>query len=116
LESMACGTPVVATDVADNSKIITEGACGHVVGLNDDDKMAGFAIGILRDRELRSRMGAAARARAATEYSLDRLARRTEAAYRDAIRLGGRREVGSVESVGSKDSVGPVESVESEVS
>ncbi len=86
LESLACGVPVIATDVADNSAIIGD-AAGSVVPLNDDAAMAERAVGLLSDRATLKRMGEAARRRALDEFSLERLARKTEMVYLEALAL-----------------------------
>ena len=41
LESLACGTPVVATDVGDMRNIIRQGVTGYVVADNDPRGLAG---------------------------------------------------------------------------
>jgi D-inositol-3-phosphate glycosyltransferase len=41
LESLACGTPVVATDVGDLKNIIHDGVSGYVVPVNDPGRLAG---------------------------------------------------------------------------
>jgi D-inositol-3-phosphate glycosyltransferase len=46
LESLACGTPVVATDVGDMSNIIIQGETGYVVPENDPGELAD-KIGII---------------------------------------------------------------------
>ena len=46
LESLACGTPVVATDVGDMSNIIRQGETGYVVPDNDPQELA-EKIGII---------------------------------------------------------------------
>lgn len=84
LESMACGVPVIATDVADNARII--GAGGAVAPLNDDQAMSAQILQLLQDENVRRRMGTAARQRAVSEFSLERLARSTEAVYLEAVR------------------------------
>ena len=40
LESMACGIPVVTTDVSDNSYVVREGETGFLVAVGDEAKMA----------------------------------------------------------------------------
>ena len=40
LESLACGTPVVATDVGDMNNIIRQGETGYVVDNNDPGELA----------------------------------------------------------------------------
>lgn len=83
LESMASGVPVIATDVADNARII--GCAGGVVPLNDDAAMADRVMQLLHDPDARRRMGMAARERMEEEFSLDMLARRTEQIYLEAV-------------------------------
>jgi D-inositol-3-phosphate glycosyltransferase len=55
LESLACGTPVVATDVGDLRNIIRSGETGYVVADNVPEKIAGGIARVLsapdRDRE-----------------------------------------------------------------
>ncbi len=55
LESLACGTPVVATDVGDMKNIIRPGETGYVVADNSPEKIADGIAGLLsmpdRDRE-----------------------------------------------------------------
>ena len=60
LESMACGTPVVASNVADNSIVIPDGDAGFIVPLNDVDAMAD-AISRLLDRDVLKTMRVHAR-------------------------------------------------------
>jgi D-inositol-3-phosphate glycosyltransferase len=55
LESLACGTPVVATDVGDLKNIIRQGETGYIVPDNSPDKLAASISLVLskpqRDRE-----------------------------------------------------------------
>jgi len=55
LESLACGTPVVATDVGDMKNIIRQGETGYVIADNSPEKIAGAVAELLsvtnRDRE-----------------------------------------------------------------
>jgi glycosyltransferase involved in cell wall biosynthesis len=89
---MASGVPVVATDVADNARIVPEGRVGHTVGLNDVTAMTERVVALLADPACLRAMGASARRHAEAEFSLARLARDTEAVYVDALRrYGGRR-------------------------
>ncbi len=81
LESMACGVPVVATDVADNAIVVPEGRVGYVVPYDDDRAMAGRVVQLLSDDDARRSLGASARAWVAGEFSLSVLQRKTIAVY-----------------------------------
>lgn len=54
LESMACGTPVVASDVADNSIVTPHGKAGLIVPLNDVDGMADAISRLLNEDVLKT--------------------------------------------------------------
>jgi D-inositol-3-phosphate glycosyltransferase len=47
LESLACGTPVVATDVGDLKNIIRQGETGYIVADNSPEKLAGSIDALL---------------------------------------------------------------------
>lgn len=85
LESMACGTPVVATDVADNAYVLRDGVDGRIVALQDDEttavELSLVVSELLGDGDRFSRMKESARERAVTEFSLSRLAEKTAAIY-----------------------------------
>lgn len=87
LESMACGVPVVATDVADNAFVLGAGQGGVVVALDDVEAMAAQICGLLLDQERRAALGASARRWVESEFSLQSLADRTAAVY-ETILLG----------------------------
>jgi len=84
LESMACGVPVVATDVSDNATVVPDAHCGYIVPLDGADVLAERLVTLASDAELAQRLGNNARDWVEKEYSSSRLARRTEAAY-DAL-------------------------------
>lgn len=69
-EAMACGVPVVATDVGAVREVIEDGLTGLVVPPLDDTALASAAGRLLTDPTLRARMGAAGRARALERYAL----------------------------------------------
>lgn len=81
LESMACGVPVVATDVADNRRIIPDDCIGCVVPPDDDQAMARHVGALLTDDARRMAMSAACRAWVEQEFANEALARRTGDLY-----------------------------------
>ena len=58
LEAMACGTPVVASDVGGLSFIVHDGETGFLVPEGDEQAFAECILNLLRDPELRNRLGA----------------------------------------------------------
>jgi len=81
LESMACGIPVVATDVSDNSYIVRENDTGFLVAVGDVTQMAHRMELLLGNNTLRQEMGRKARNRVLDEFSSQRLAEKTQAIY-----------------------------------
>lgn len=69
LEAMAAGLPVVATDVGDVARAVAHGTTGYLVPARSPDRLAGALRPLLRDPELRRRMGAAARCRVEEHFS-----------------------------------------------
>lgn len=57
LEAMACGTPVVASKVGGLAYNVQEGQTGFLVPNGDDDALADKMRLLLRDQELRRKMG-----------------------------------------------------------
>jgi len=56
-EAMACGLPVVITDVADNKKWVEDGANGFLVPIKDPEALAERIIYLLRNEDVRKRFG-----------------------------------------------------------
>ena len=85
LESMACGIPVVATDVCDNRYIVKEGETGFLVEVGDIDGMVD-RIRVLFDNDaLSQEMGQKARDWVLEAFSLERLVSNTEDVYLEAL-------------------------------
>jgi len=57
LEAMACGTPVVASQVGGLAFLVRDGETGYVVPGNDVQKLARRLIEIIKDKELRNKLG-----------------------------------------------------------
>ncbi len=86
LESMACGVPVVATDVADNAIVVPDAKVGHIVDYDDDKTMAKHLTKLLTDETHRQAMGTAARAWVEHEFSLEALRNKTLDVYRTVLK------------------------------
>lgn len=85
LEAMTCRKPVIATDVAAIGELVDDEATGFIVPPGDVQKIASRVVQLGSDRELRATVGECARARALTDFSLDRLADLHLSAYEKAI-------------------------------
>jgi glycosyltransferase involved in cell wall biosynthesis len=85
LEAMACGCPVVATDLATTREVV--GDAGLLVSAEDSEAFARAVGGITASAALRGELAAHGCARART-FSWDRCARETLEVYRSAARFG----------------------------
>ena len=70
LEAMAMGKPVVATRVAGNADMVVEGETGYLVPPEQPKALAQALLRLLRDSELRGRMGSRGRARIEQQFQL----------------------------------------------
>lgn len=59
-EAIACGVPVVVSDVGEQAALVNEHRCGVVVPPQDAAALAEAVAWLVRDRSVRARMGAAA--------------------------------------------------------
>ncbi|HEC34024.1 MAG TPA: glycosyltransferase family 1 protein [Chloroflexi bacterium] len=83
LEAMACGTPVVGSNVTSIPEVV--GDAGVLLDADDAAGMAGAIIQLAHDPLLRAELGRRAQARAA-RFSWERTTRETLAAYRESRR------------------------------
>jgi D-inositol-3-phosphate glycosyltransferase len=84
VESMACGTPVVAARVGGLQATVQEGKTGFLIPWRDPAIYADRIGDILTDPELAGRLGRAARARA-MEFGWDRVATQLVDLYDELI-------------------------------
>ena len=70
IEGGLCGLPIVATDVPGVRSVIEDGTTGFIVDPEDLDGMVAALSRLVEDRELRTRMGDAARARCVEQFSI----------------------------------------------
>lgn len=94
LEALRAGLPVAATDVGGVREAVLEGETGYCIPENDDVLLADRLKNLIRDPELRSRLGTAARAHYEAHFTFDRLVEDTLALYESVLagRAGSRPE------------------------
>lgn len=73
LEAMSIGRPVVATDVGSIREAVYEGVTGHLVAPGDATQLTARVLDLLRDPLRAQSMGAAAREKVVSRWSLDSL-------------------------------------------
>ncbi len=97
LEAMACGVPVISTDIGGLPELNVDGETGFLCRLGDVDGMTRAAQRILTEPGLHDRMAAAALRRAAECFDLERIVPMYEAHYERVMaeEAGGRRAAGS---------------------
>lgn len=78
LEYMACGKPVVATDVGSIAEVVVDSETGFVIETDNLDKLVDRIVRLLMDSENRERMGRAGRERVLERYDVETSARATE--------------------------------------
>jgi glycosyltransferase involved in cell wall biosynthesis len=84
LEAMACGRPVVATDVGGNPELVRP-ENGLLVPCQQPAELAHAMEALLRDRPLRSRLGRAGRRFAEVEFSIARMVAQHEQLYNSLL-------------------------------
>ena len=80
IESMSCGIPVVATDVGGVTEALNE-ECGIICKPKDHEGIGQSVIKLLKDTELRKKMGEAARERVIAHFTIEKFIRNYEVAY-----------------------------------
>lgn len=86
LEAMACGKPVIATDVGGTKEVVLDGETGYVVAPNDIVTLVDRMERIADNSELQTTMARASLAKAQADFSVIQMVRRIEAAYDDLIK------------------------------
>jgi glycosyltransferase involved in cell wall biosynthesis len=81
IEAMHAGRPVVATRVGGVPELIKDGVDGLLVAPRDAGALASAIAALADDPVLRDRLGAAARARARAEFSVERMVERHARLY-----------------------------------
>jgi len=81
LEAMAVGKPVIASAIPGTDEVVVDGESGLLVSSGDSSGLASALRRIVDAAELRTRLGAAARRRAETEFSAGSSTKRVMAVY-----------------------------------
>jgi glycosyltransferase involved in cell wall biosynthesis len=81
LEAMSCALPVLATNVGGAPDVIEQDVHGRLIAPDDVDSLRQGLETLLADRARRFRLGAAARERILSAFSLDSVADRLSAVY-----------------------------------
>lgn len=85
LESMACYTPVIASNIPGVNNVMDEGQNGLLVEPRDPAALAAAIVKILKDPELAKKMGAHGRQLVEQKYNWKAIGDRIEAVYRAVL-------------------------------
>lgn len=85
LEAMACGVPVVASNAGGIPELIEEGRTGFLFAPDDVSGMAGAAVRVLSDGDLRRKMGEQARKVAEERFATSKVVPVYEEYYRRVL-------------------------------
>jgi len=83
LEAMACGLPVVCTDVGGNTRLIDHKKDGFLYPDGDLQALTGFILRIINDPEERNTLGENARKKIKTHYSIKNMIKIYQALYQN---------------------------------
>jgi glycosyltransferase involved in cell wall biosynthesis len=81
LEALACGRPIVATNVGSTSEFVDHGKTGILVPTANSDAIADAILKLLQDEGLRLKMGLNGRRRAEQTYAWDVIAKEYYCVY-----------------------------------
>jgi glycosyltransferase involved in cell wall biosynthesis len=85
MEAAACGVPVIAPAVGGIPELVKDGFTGLLTKPGDAQDLANALEMLLKDEELRLRMGAAARARAKEHFSVERQVNELQKVWSQAL-------------------------------
>jgi D-inositol-3-phosphate glycosyltransferase len=84
LEAMACGTPVVASQIGGLAYLVQDGVTGYTVPVDEPIELANRLSLLLQDQSLRDRMGGEA-VKVAREYAWDKIATKMLSVYDELL-------------------------------
>ena len=82
LDAMACSRPIVATTAGGIPEIVEDGVNGLLVPPRDHHALADAIVRVLKDDDLRRRMGEAGFARVSERFTVERMVEQTADVYR----------------------------------
>jgi L-malate glycosyltransferase len=85
LEAMACGVPVISSDIGGLPEVNVDGVTGYIVKMGDVAELAQKTIQLLTDSDLQKKMGKAAIAHATENFTKEKIVPHYEAAYQKAM-------------------------------
>lgn len=85
IEAMAAGCPVLATAVAGTPEIVIDGETGFLVNSRDPEALAQKIAKLLKNPQLREKMGEAGVKRIEEHFTLEKMVRSYEALYRNLM-------------------------------
>jgi N-acetyl-alpha-D-glucosaminyl L-malate synthase BshA len=89
LEALACGTPVIGSDMGGLPEVVVHGETGFLFPLGNVEEMADAGISLLKDQDRWTRFSYAARSDAVARFSNDRVVPMYEDLYTDVIEGNG---------------------------
>lgn len=90
LEAMAAALPVIASDVGGNPELVVPGVTGLLLPVEDVGAWATALAALARDPGRRRAWGQAGRARAATDFTLEKMVKKYAALYDELLTARGR--------------------------
>jgi glycosyltransferase involved in cell wall biosynthesis len=86
LEAMACGLPVIASRIGGVFDVVEDGKSGILFEPGNVSGLASAILGLLKDDELRFRLGNEARKRIVDSFSIDRIADEYIRLYKEVLK------------------------------
>jgi len=85
LEAMACGKPIVATDVGDNGKLVEASGNGFLVQVEDSTLLESSIKLLLTDKDLNQRFGVRSRNLVEEKFGIMNMVSSYQETYLEAI-------------------------------
>jgi len=85
IEAMATGCAVVGTSVGGTPELVIDGETGFLANPRDPESLAQKMAQLLKDSQLRQKMGEAGAKRVTETFTLDKMVQRYEALYKELV-------------------------------